>query len=114
MNIIQKLTAVTALALGISLPASTMAQTTMDHGKMDMSQPAASMTEGEVKKVDLEAGKVTIKHGPIKHMDMPGMTMVFTAKDKALLTNVKPGDKVQFMVTNEGGKMVVTSITATP
>jgi Cu/Ag efflux protein CusF len=59
-----------------------MAQTTMDHGKMDMSQPAASMTEGEVKKVDIEAGKVTIKHGPIKHMDMPGMTMVFTAKDK--------------------------------
>jgi Cu(I)/Ag(I) efflux system protein CusF len=91
-----------------------MAQTTMDHSKMDMSQPAASMTEGEVKKVDLEAGKVTIKHGPIKHMDMPGMTMVFTAKDKGLLTNVKPGDKVQFMVVNESGKMVVTAISAAP
>ena len=110
MNIIQKITAVSALALGIALPVSTMAQTTMDHGKMDMSQPAASMTEGEVKKVDIEAGKVTIKHGPIKHMDMPGMTMVFTAKDKALLTNVKPGDKVQFMVVSESGKMVVTAI----
>lgn len=110
MNIIQKITTVSALALGIVLPLSTMAQTTMDHGKMDMSQPAASMTEGEVKKVDLEAGKVTIKHGPIKHMDMPGMTMVFTAKDKALLTNVKPGDKIQFIVVSEGGKMVVTAI----
>ena len=110
MNIIQKITAVSALALGIALPVSTMAQTTMDHGKMDMSQPAASMTEGEVKKVDIEAGKVTIKHGPIKHMDMPGMTMVFTAKDKGLLANVKPGDKVQFMVVSESGKMVVTAI----
>ena len=114
MNIIQKITTVSALALGIALPVSTMAQTTMDHGKMDMSQPAASMTEGEVKKVDLDAGKVTIKHGPIKHMDMPGMTMVFTAKDKGMLANVKPGNKVQFMVMNESGKMVVTAITLVP
>ncbi|NDD14974.1 MAG: copper-binding protein, partial [Betaproteobacteria bacterium] len=74
MNIIQKITTATALAMGIALPVSSMAQTTMDHSKMDMSQPAASMTEGEVKKVDIEAGKVTIKHGEIKHMDMPGMT----------------------------------------
>ena len=110
MNIIQKITAVFALVMGIGLPVSGMAQTTMDHSKMDMSQPAASMTEGEVKKVDLEAGKVTIKHGPIKHMDMLGMTMVFTAKDKNLLGKVKPGDKVKFMVVNEGGKMVVTDI----
>jgi len=114
MNIIQKITTVSALALGIALPVSSMAQTTMDHSKMDMSQPAASMTEGEVKKIDFEAGKVTIKHGPITHMDMPGMTMVFTVKDKALLTNVKPGDKVQFMVVSEGGKMVVTVIQSAP
>ncbi len=110
MNIIQKITTVSALALRIGLPVSSMAQTTMDHSKMDMSQPATSMTEGEVKKVDIEAGKVTIKHGEIKHMDMPGMTMVFTAKDKNLLGKVKPGDKVKFMVVNEGGKMVVTDI----
>ncbi len=114
MNIIQKVAAISALALGIALPVSSMAQTTMDQSKMDMSQPATSMTEGEVKKVDVEAGKVTIKHGPIKHMDMPGMTMVFTAKDKALLTSVKPGDKVQFMVVNESGKMIVTAITPMP
>lgn len=114
MNIIQKVAAISALALGIALPVSSMAQTTMDHSKMDMSQPATSMTEGEVKKVDVEAGKVTIKHGPIKHMDMPGMTMVFTAKDKALLTSLKPGDKVQFMVVNESGKMIVTAITPMP
>ena len=112
MNIIQKITTVSALALGIALPVSSMAQTTMDHSKMDMSQPAASMTEGEVKKVDLEAGKVTIKHGPIKNMDMPGMTMVFSVKDKTMLDTVKAGDKVQFMVVEEGGKMTVTQIQA--
>ena len=110
MNIIPKITAITALAMSIALPVSSMAQTNMDHSKMDMSQPAASMTNGEVTKVNLETGKVTIKHEAIKHMDMPSMTMVFTAKDKTLLTHVKPGDKVQFMVVNEGGKMVVTAI----
>ena len=110
MNIIQKFITVSAFALGIVLPVSGMAQTAVDHSKMDMSQTAPAMTEGEVKKVDLEAGKVTIKHGVIKHLDMPGMTMVFTAKDKALLANVKPGDKVEFMVINEGGKMIVTDL----
>lgn len=110
MNIIQKFITISALALGMVLPVSSMAQTAMDHSKMDMSQTAPSMTEGEVKKVDLEAGKVTIKHGVIKHLDMPGMTMVFTARDKERLSSVKPGDKVLFMVVNEAGKMIVTDI----
>lgn len=101
--------AISALALGMALPVGSFAQSTMDHGKMGMSQPA-SMTDGEVKKVDQDAGKVTIKHGEIKHMDMPGMTMVFTAKDKAMLAAVKAGDKVKFMVVSEGGKMVLTEI----
>ena len=110
MNIIQKFITVSALALGIVLPVSSMAQTAMDHSKMDMSQTAPSMTEGEVKKVDQEAGKVTIKHGVIKHLDMPGMTMVFTAKDKALLTGLKVGDKVKFMAENANGQMLVIGI----
>lgn len=59
---------------------------------------APSMTDGEVKKIDKEAGKITIKHGQIKHLDMPGMTMVFVAKEKSLLDKVQPGDKVRFMV----------------
>lgn len=110
MHTLQKIVAACALAMGMALPVSSMAQTTMDHSKTGMSQPAASMAEGEVKKVDLDAGKVTIKHGPIQNLDMPGMTMVFTAKDKALLAHVKPGDKVQFEAQNENGKMVVTAL----
>ncbi|GAB2740229.1 hypothetical protein GCM10027019_20010 [Melaminivora jejuensis] len=68
------------------------------------------MTDGEVKKVDLDNSKITLKHGDIKNLDMPGMTMVFTVRDKGQLTNLKPGDKVKFMVIQEGGKMIVTDI----
>lgn len=110
MSKIKHILAISSLAMGMALPTSGIAQTMMmDQSKMGMSQ-SASMTDGEVRKVDRETGKVTIKHGDIKHLDMPGMTMVFTAKDKGLLTNLKPGDKVKFMVVNEGGKMVVTDI----
>ena len=110
MNNIKKNLAIYALAMGSAFPASSFAQAAMDHTKAEMPPVAAAMTDGEVKKVDQGTGKVTIKHGEIKHLDMPGMTMVFTAKDKSLLTGVKPGDKIKFMVVSEGGKMVVTGI----
>ena len=73
---------------------------------------SADMTSGEVKKIDKEAGKLTLKHGDIKNLDMPGMTMVFLVKDKALLDPLKPGDKVKFMAISDGGKLVVTAIQA--
>ena len=69
---------------------------------------------GEVRKVDRDNQKITIKHGEIKSMDMPPMTMVFTVKDPALLEAAKPGDKVRFGVAREGGKFVVTAIEAVP
>ena len=72
--------------------------------------PARDMAEAEVRKVDKDAKKITLKHGPIKNLDMPPMTMVFTAKDKAMLDTVKVGEKVKFMAVNENGKMVVTDI----
>ena len=97
------------LSLVTLMPLSAVAQAAGDAGKA-ATTTAASMTDGEVRKIDKDAGKITIKHGDIKHLDMPGMTMVFTAKDKGLLSNLKPGDKVKFMVVNEGGKMVVTDI----
>jgi len=109
MNSFKQFFSISAIALGIALPMSGFSQTTAETPKAEASQQA-SLTDGEIKKVDLDNGKVTIKHGDIKHLDMPGMTMVFTAKDKGLLTNIKPGDKVKFMVVNEGGKMVVTDI----
>jgi Cu/Ag efflux protein CusF len=116
VSTIQQILALSALAMGAALPMSSFAQIPVDQqAKMDMPQAAAtSMTVGEIKKVDQATGKITIKHGEIKHLDMPGMTMVFTAKDKRLLSNVKPGDKVNFMVISEAGKMVVTDIQPAP
>lgn len=56
---------------------------------------AAKLTAGEVRKVDAEQGKLTIKHGPIENLDMPAMTMVFKA-EADLLKGVKAGDKILF------------------
>ncbi len=69
-----------------------------------------SLTEGEIRKVDKEARKITIKHGEIKNLDMPAMTMVFQVKDPALLDKVKVGDKVQFTAEKVGGAYVVTTV----
>ena len=71
---------------------------------------AADMTEGEIRKVDKDTKKITIKHGDIKNLDMPGMTMLFQVKDLAMLDMVKPGDKVKFKAEKAGGGIVVTEI----
>jgi len=73
---------------------------------------AAALSEGEVRKVDRAAKKVTLKHGPIVNLDMPGMTMVFAVKDPALLDKLKAGDKVKFRAEKVGDDITVTKIEA--
>jgi Cu(I)/Ag(I) efflux system protein CusF len=71
----------------------------------------AALTAGLVTKVDASAGKITIKHGPMKKFDMEdGMTMVYRAQDPALLQAAKAGDKVKFDAENVNGQFVVTKI----
>jgi Cu(I)/Ag(I) efflux system periplasmic protein CusF len=70
----------------------------------------ADMTDGEVRKIDKAQSKITLKHGDIKNLDMPGMTMVFVVKDKAMLDKLAPGDKVKFKAVNDAGKFTVTDI----
>jgi Cu(I)/Ag(I) efflux system protein CusF len=71
----------------------------------------AQMVDGEVTKVDESAGKITIKHGPIKKFDMEGgMTMVFRAQDPAILKQVKPGDKISFETDKVNGQFTVMKI----
>jgi Cu(I)/Ag(I) efflux system protein CusF len=70
----------------------------------------APMTDGEVRKVDKDGQKITLRHGEIKNLDMPAMTMVFNVKDPGMLDKLKPGDKVQFRVADEGGRFTVTEI----
>ena len=74
------------------------------------SAPAADMSEGEVRRVDKAGAKLTLKHGEIKNLDMPPMTMVFQVKEKAWLDQLQPGDRVRFRAVNEAGRYTVTAI----
>jgi Cu(I)/Ag(I) efflux system periplasmic protein CusF len=70
-----------------------------------------AMIDGQVAKLDKAAGKITIKHGPIKKLGMDeGMTMVFRARDPAMLNAVKAGDKIRFDADDVNGQMTVTKI----
>jgi Cu/Ag efflux protein CusF len=71
---------------------------------------AAEMAEGEVRRVDKPGGRITLKHGEIKDLDMPPMTMVFGVASPAMLDTLKPGDKVRFRAAKQEGKYVVTEI----
>ena len=73
-------------------------------------KPSAALANGEVRKVDKVAKKLTLKHGPIPNIDMPAMTMVFPVKDPALLDKAKPGQKVKFQVEMIGGTATVTQL----
>jgi Cu(I)/Ag(I) efflux system periplasmic protein CusF len=71
----------------------------------------STMIDGQVTKIDASAGKITLKHGPIKKLDMDeGMTMVFRVQDPAMLKQVKVGDKVKFDAERVKGQITVTKI----
>lgn len=71
----------------------------------------AEMTDGQVTKIDASAGKITLKHGPIKNLDMQEpMTMVFRVQDPAMLKQVKVGDKVKFSADRVNGQITVTKM----
>ena len=72
--------------------------------------PAADMSDAEVRKIDKDTRKVTLKHGEIKNLDMPAMTMIFQVKDIALLDKVKAGDKVKFKAEKVPSGYAVTDI----
>ena len=71
----------------------------------------SDMVDGQVTKIDDSAGKITLKHGPIKKLDMDeGMTMVFKAQDPAMLKSVKVGDKVKCEADRVNGQFTITKI----
>ena len=71
---------------------------------------AAEPTEAEVRKVDLGARKITLKHGEIKNLEMPPMTMVFQVSNPALLGGIKTGDKVRFTADKVNGAYTVLTL----
>lgn len=70
------------------------------------------MADGEIKKIDKESGKITIKHGEIKNLDMPAMTMVFRVKNSTMLEQFKAGDKINFTADKINGNFTVTQMEA--
>lgn len=68
------------------------------------------LTDGEVRKVDKENGKLTLKHGVIKNLDMPAMTMVFRVQDDAILEKLKEGSNIEFVAERVNGKLTVTEV----
>lgn len=72
--------------------------------------PEAAMTDGEIRKVDKAAKKLTIRHGAIRHLDMPPMTMVFQVRDAAVLDRLSAGDVVRFVAEKSASGYVVTEI----
>ncbi len=79
-------------------------------GAAAQTAPSPDMAQAEVRKVDLDAKKITLKHGPIKNLDMPPMTMVFQVRDAALLDKLKAGDQVRFSAEQQQGAYVVTAV----
>ncbi|MGM9515615.1 copper-binding protein [Roseateles sp. DB2] len=101
MKAIKTLTLVALVATGAAFPAIAKAQAQAQ---------AMDMTEGEIRKIDKENKKLTIKHGEIRNLQMPGMTMVFQVKDAAVLEQVKVGDKVRFKVERGPTGLLVTDL----
>ena len=104
--------ALVSLLLGLNSAVSYSAENHAGHHPADVkvTQAPADMTDGEIRKVDLDAKKITIRHAPIQSMDMPAMTMVFQVKDPAMLDKVKAGDKVKFKAEKTGGAFTITQI----
>ena len=101
-----------AMTLTLGAPPAVLAQSGhAGHGAATKATAApTALTEGEIRRVDKEGKKVTIKHGEIKNLDMPPMTMVFQVTDPALLDKVKAGDKVKFRAEKQGDNYLVTRI----
>lgn len=110
------LIATTLLATGFSAYAASHAGPPMSGTtatpKVSAIASAGDMADGEIRKVDKENKKITIKHGEIKNLNMPGMTMVFQVKDPSLLDKVKAGDKIRFSAEQSGSTILVTDIQA--
>lgn len=105
------------VSAGLALSVASASEQAHDHGQHDASPATtqddpAALSMGEVKKVDKDSARLTIKHGPLSNLDMPGMTMVFKVQDVALLDKVKPGDPIRFRAERVGGVLTVTRLEA--
>jgi Cu(I)/Ag(I) efflux system protein CusF len=94
------------------IAALTIAPTLHAQSATPAAAEASAMSDGEVRKIDAPNGRITLKHGPIANLDMPGMTMVFRVQPPSLLKSVKVGDAVKFHAESINGALTVTAIHA--
>jgi len=101
-----------ALALMVisSISGNALSKEKQGDASIQQSPASVAMADGVIRKVDKNNNKITIKHGEIRNLDMPGMTMVFQVKDPDLLDKVQAGDKVKFRAEKSGSAFVVTDI----
>ncbi|MHB9119801.1 MAG: copper-binding protein [Burkholderiales bacterium] len=109
------LTLAYAVVFSFSLAANAAENGNMGHKMPGMDQGESmshhgSMSTGEVKKIDKAAGKITIKHGPLENLGMPGMTMVFRVKEPVALDRVKIGDQIKFEAERVNGALMAGKI----
>lgn len=107
-----KLAAAMAITLPMIFASSAVLADTARHAVQPTEAAQANaqngaLSEGEVRKVDQASGKLTIRHGELKNLDMPAMTMVFRVKEPAMLRNIKPGDKIRFRAEQIDGALTV-------
>ena len=104
--------AIICIIAAVLITGPVVAETASDHAShhADSAAKPAPTTDGEVRKVDKSAGKVTIRHGEIPILEMPAMTMVFRAKDPAMLDTLKEGDKIKFTAEKVNGVYTVTTV----
>lgn len=102
-----------ALALTLGLSSASFSFANDAHHpptENQVSAAATSLSEGEVRKIDKENSKITIRHGELKNLGMPAMTMVFRIKDTSMLEQVKVGDKINFVADKVGGQFTVMQL----
>jgi Cu/Ag efflux protein CusF len=105
------LLAAALLLVPTAIPALAQSGHTHTHAAPAAGKAAADdMAAGEVKRVNKDAKRITVAHGPLKAFDMPAMTMAFAVKDPALLAKVKEGDRIRFSLEKAGEDLVITRI----
>lgn len=106
---------ISAVSITLLITATAFAQSAAQApAQTEKTTPAmTAMVEGEVRKVDKEASKLTLRHGELNQLDMPAMTMVFRVKDPSMLDKVKAGDKVKFKAEGTRGALTITELETT-
>ena len=107
---------ISTFAIAIAMAAAAAGASAQEHAHGDHAAHAAhgaaalAVVDGEVKKIDKETGKITLRHGEITNLNMAAMTMVLRTKDAAMLDQVKVGDKVKFSADRVNGAVTVVAL----